>query len=374
MASLDMVDMLKLRASYGINGNDNIGNYESYGVYGARTYNGLGGLAPDQPANPKLTWEENTTWNIGLDFTLYRRFNGTIEYYNRLTTNMLLAKPISWTSGFGNLTQNIGELENKGIEVTLDAEILKKTDLKWSVGINYTHNEVELTDLATDEEFIATGSFWTRHLVGGGYANYYVFDWAGVNPTNGQGLWYTEDGSITTNAAQARRIFKGQVEPNHQGGFNTHLGWKGLTLDAFFEYKLGHYVYVMENRYIASDGYNFGSLHAEHQLGYWEEPGDLVANPIPVANNTSGSNQWGTSKYLEKGDYLRFKNLSIAYNVPRDIVEKIKINSARITFNIENVYCWHDVNYWDPERSVLGGGYAIYPMPRTYTLGVRLGF
>lgn len=374
MSSLNMIDMLKIRASYGINGNDKIGNYESYGVYGARTYNGLGGLAPDQPANPGLTWEENTTWNIGLDFTLYQRVNGTVEYYNRLTTEMLLAKPISWTSGFGSLTQNIGELENKGIEVTLDVDILKKSDLTWSVGLNYTHNQVELLDLATDEEFIASGSFWTRHLVGGGYADYYVYDWAGVNPTNGAGLWYDENGDITTNASQARRVFDGQVEPDHQGGFNTHLGYKGITLDAFFEYKLGHYVYIMENRYIASDGYNYGSLHAEHQLGYWEEPGDIVANPIPVANNTSGSNQWGTSKYLEKGDYLRFKNLSLAYNVPQDIVEKIKISSARISLNIDNVFSWHDVNYWDPERNITGGGYAIYPQPRTYTLGVRLGF
>lgn len=374
MASLDMIDLLKIRASYGINGNDAIGNYDSYGVYGSRSYNGLGGLAPDQPANPALTWEENKAWNIGLDFSVYKRITGTIEYYNRLTTNMLLDQPLSYTTGFNSIQKNIGELSNKGIEVSLDVKVLDGGDFDWSLGLNYAHNKVTLEDLATEDDYIASGSFWTRHVVGGGYADFYVYDWAGVNPTNGEGLWYDDNGDITNNAAQARRVFKGQVEPDHQGGFNTHFGWKGITLDAYFEYKLGHYVYVMEHRYIDADGYNYGSNQTVNSLDYWKEPGDVVANPKPIAFNPTGTNQWGTSKYLEKGDYLRFKNISLAYNLPTEIVEKVKLNSARITLNIENVYSWHDVNYWDPERSTTGGGYAIYPLPRTYTIGVKLGF
>ncbi len=373
MASLDMIDMLKLRASYGVNGNDAIGNYESYGVYGSRTYNGLGGLAPDQLANPELTWEENTTWNIGLDFTLYKRFNGTLEYYQRVTSEMLLDQPLSYTTGFGELRKNIGEMMNKGVEFALDIDVLKDGDFDWSVGMNIAYNQVELTDLATDDEFIPDG-FWRRHVVGGGYSDFYVYDWAGVNPTNGEGLWYDDNGDLTNNANAARRVFKGQVEPDYQGGFNTHFGWKGFTFDAYFEYKLGHYVYIMEHRYTDADGYNYGNNQTVYSLDYWKEPGDVVANSIPIANNSTGTNQWGTSKYLEKGDYLRFKSISLGYNIPDKFVEKAKLNSARITFNVDNVYCWHDVNYWDPERSISGGGYAIYPIPRTYSVAVRLGF
>ena len=166
----------------------------------------------------------------------------------------------------------------------------------------------------------------------------------------------------------------GQVEPDYQGGFNTHFGWKGFTFDAFFEYKLGHYVYIMEHRYTDADGYSYGNNQTAYSLGYWEQPGDLVSNPIPIAANSSGTNQWGTSKYLEKGDYLRFKTISLGYTIPEKFVEKAKLNSARITFNVDNVYCWHDVNYWDHERSITGGGYAIYPLPRTYSVAVRLGF
>lgn len=374
MSGLDMIDLLKLRASYGINGNDNIGTYNSYGVYGPRTYNGLGGLAPDQISNPSLTWEENASWNIGLDFTVYKRLTGSFDYYQRTTTKMLLDVPLSRTTGFNKLRQNIGELNNKGYEITLDAKILDGGDIDWSVGFNYAHNQVTLVDLATEDDYISTGSFWTRHVVGGGIADYYVFDWAGVNPTNGEGLWYDDNGNITNNASLARRVFKGQIEPDYQGGFNTHFGWKGFTLDAYFEYKVGHYVYIMEHRYTDADGYNFGNNQTSYSLGYWEEPGDITGNPKPVAYNSSNSNAWGSSKFLERGDYLRFKNISLAYNIPTKIVEKAKLSSLRITFNVENVYCWNDVSYWDPERDIYGGGYAIYPQPRTYTLGLRVGF
>jgi len=374
MSGLTMIDLLKLRASYGINGNDNIGTYQSYGVYGSRTYNGLGGLAPDQVSNPDLTWEENTTWNIGLDFTLYKRFTGSFEYYQRYTTEMLLNVPLSRTSGFATMRQNIGELSNKGIEFSLDTKIITGGDFDWSVGFNLAYNKVTLEDLATDAEFIESGSFWRRYVVGGGYSEYYVFDWAGVDPTTGAGLWYDDNGDITTNAAAARRVFKGQVEPDYVGGFNTHLGWKGITLDAYFEFKTGHYVYIMEHRYTDADGYNFGSNQTSYSLNYWEQPGDITYNPIPVAFNTSDSNAWGTSKFLEKGDYLRFKNLSLAYDLPTKLVEKIKLSSLRLSLNVENVYCWHDVSYWDPERDVTGGGYAIYPQPRTYTVGLKVGF
>ena len=374
MASLKMIDLLKLRASYGVNGNDNIGDYRSYGVYGSRSYNGLGGLAPDQIANPNLTWEENATWNVGLDFSLYKRINGTVEYYERYTTEMLLDVPLSRTTGFSSIIQNIGELSNKGLEIALDVKIITGGDIDWSVGMNYAMNNTTLEDLATDEEFISGGSFWRRHVVGGGYADYYVFDWAGVNPTNGEGLWYDDDGNITNNASLARRVLQGQIEPDYQGGFNTHVGYKGFTLDAYFEYKVGHYVYIMEHRYTDADGYNFGSNQTIASLGYWEEPGDVTSNPKPIAYNPTGTNAWGTSKYLEKGDYLRFKNISLAYNIPTEIVEKAKLSSVRISLNVENVFCWSDVSYWDPERNMTGGGYAIYPQPRTYTIGLKLGF
>ena len=371
MDGLDMVNMLKFRASYGTNGNDNIGNYESYGVYGSVLYNGNGGLAPAQLANPALTWEENKTYNFGLDFTLYKRFSGTVEYYNRKTTEMLLDIPLSLTTGFNGIRQNIGELENRGIEFSLDADIITG-DINWTAGFNIAHNQTELLDLG-GEDVISDG-FWRRHMVGGGFSDYYMFEWAGVNPANGLGLWYDADGNLTENAALANRKTMGQIQPDYTGGFKTHVDWNGISFDTYFEYKIGHYVYIMERRYTDSDGYNYGSLHTVNSTEYWKEPGDISPNPKPIAFNSTNSNAWGTSRFLERGDYLRWKNLSLSYRIPQNLVEKATLNSATITFNIENVYVWHDVSYWDPERNVTGGGYAIYPQPRTFTLGLKVGF
>ena len=168
--------------------------------------------------------------------------------------------------------------------------------------------------------------------------------------------------------------FKGKVDPDFFGGFTSSLSWKGFTVDAYFNFSYGNSVYIMERRYIDSDGYNWGSIQSANLLPYWREPGDLVPNPKPIPNNTSDSNAWGTSRFLEDGSFLRFKSLTVSYNIPKQWAAKVKLNSARIYMNAVNLYAWHDVSYWDPERDVTGGGYATYPNPRTITFGVDLGF
>jgi len=372
LSSLTMINMLKVRGSYGINGNASIGNYASYGLYGSRTYNGTGGMAPDQLANPDLTWEGNVAMNAGLDFAIYNRFDGSVELYQRTTTDMLLSVPLSRTTGFGSLIQNVGSLENKGVEFNLNAQILKG-DLSWDAGFNFAYNQTQITDLAGQDE-IGDG-FWRRHrLNGNGFTEYYCFDWAGVNPATGAGLWYDEDGNITEDAANARRDFMGHAEPDYIGGFNTTVSYKGFSIGAYFNYTVGNSVYIMERRYLDSDGYNWGSLQSANLLPYWKEAGDVVPNPKPMVNNTSDSNAWGTSRFLEDGSFLRFKNLTVSYNVPSSWAKKIKVDNLRIYMNAVNLYAWHDVSYWDPERAVTGGGYATYPNPKTITFGIDLGF
>lgn len=370
MDNVQWINMLKLRASYGISGNDGIGNYDQYGVYGTSAYNGYATATPASIPNPDLGWEENTAFNVGLDFRLFRRFSGTLEYYKRITSEMLLDVPLSRTSGFSSMRQNIGELENSGIEFNIDAEVLKG-DLNLNIFANVAYNKVELTDLAGEEEI--SDGFWRRHRLGGGYADYYVYDYAGVDPANGMGLWRTEDGEMTYEYSKANRIYKGQVEPDFVGGFGFDVSWKGLSLMANFEYKLGHSVYVMESRYTNSDGYNWGSNQSKDLLRHWKKPGDITDVPKPLVNNSSGANEWGTSRYLYKGDYLRFKTLTLAYQLPRNLIEKAKLNQAKIYVSADNLYCWHNVPYYDPERNVTGGGYTPYPQTRTITFGVELG-
>lgn len=365
----DFINMLKLRGSYGINGNDAIGNYTQYGTYGPVSYNGIGGMSPSRIPNTTLTWELNASYNVGLDFALFKDIQGTFEYYSRTTSEMLLSMPISMTSGASSYVINIGELKNTGIEGSLSYGF-NIGDVNMNLKANAAHNKVEIIDLGGEEE-IADG-FWRRYRVGGGYSDYYVYDWAGVNPANGQSLYYNEDGELTPLYSEARRVYKGQIEPQLFGGFGYDLNWKGFSLNLFFEYKLGQYVYIMESRYTMSDGYNWGSNQNAALLDYWKEPGDISPNPIPLVNNSQGGNEWGTSRFLERGDYLRLKDLTLSYNLPKNLIKNARLNNVRLFVSGTNLYTWHDVSYWDPERPVTGGGYIIFPNAKTYSFGIEI--
>ncbi len=372
MGNLDFIDLLKVRGSYGTSGNWLIGNYESKGLYGTRNYNGLSGLAPASLAKPDITWELSTTTNIGVDFNLFHRLEGSIDVYQRKTEEMLLDVPISQTSGFTSLRRNIGSMQNSGLEVMLNGAVIRNQDMRWNVGGNISFNKTEILDLAGLDE-IADG-FFRRYRVGGnGLSDYYVFDWAGVNPLNGMGLWYDEDGNISENYLDARRIYRGKADPDFFGGITSDFSWKGFSLNVLFEYMIGHSVKVMERRYVDADGFSF-QTQSINSLDYWKQVGDVVATPKPIAGNSSESNAWGTSRFLERGDYFRFKQMSLSYSLPKSILARFDVERVRLYVNTYNLYTWHDVSYFDPERDAKGGGYALYPNPFTMVFGIDLGF
>ena len=183
-----------------------------------------------------------------------------------------------------------------------------------------------------------------------------------------------ERGELTEDYSQARRYYSGKVDPDYIGGITTSFRWKGLSISAYFNFSVGQSVYIMERYYSDSDGYSWATGQSANLLDYWKQPGDIVANPKPIPWNNSNSNAWGTSRFLEDGSYLRFKNLTLSYDLPNQWVEKVWLNSARIYMNAVNLYVWHDVSYWDPERTYTGGGYATFPNARTITFGIDLGF
>ncbi len=378
MSSLEMINLAKLRVSYGINGNASIGNYQAYGLYGSRTYNGLGGMAPDNLANPELRWEGNTAFDVGLDFALFGRLQGTVDWYNRITTDMLLDVPLSRTTGFNSLRRNIGEMKNTGVELSLDGDIINSKDMNWNVGFNISFNNATITDLG-GEDVVADGTWRVHVLNGDGSSQYYVYDWAGVNPADGNGLWWTDDGEggrgeLTENFNNARRYYGGSIDPDFIGGFNTSFRWKGFTVTGYFNFTYGNSVYIMERHYATSDGYSFGDNQESSLLDYWKQPGDIVPNPKPIPWNNSNSNAWSTSRYLEDGSFLRFKNLSVSYDIPKAWANKAFLDNARVYVNMVNLYVWDNVHYWDPERTLKGGGYATYPLPRVVTFGIDIGF
>lgn len=304
MKEVNFVNLLKLRASYGLNGNNNISAYRAYGVYTTAQYNGTTGLRPSRPSNPYLSWEKNGTWNVGLDFTLFEKLDGNIDVYNRLTTDMLLDKNVPQTTGFSTNFLNIGSLRNRGVELQLNYDIINTTDLSWNVGANIAFNRTKIIDLADNEEIAYSEDSRLRHVVGKSLYTFRLLDYYGVDPTNGLALWRDENGSLTSDYNKARYVYPASPEPKYTGGFNTSLAWKGFQLGAFFEFKGGNHVMLIERRYLESDGDRMSNNQIKTALNYWKNPGDTGVNPKPIAGNSTNSYSFSSTRFLQKGDYL----------------------------------------------------------------------
>ncbi|WP_298663382.1 TonB-dependent receptor [uncultured Barnesiella sp.] len=366
----NVLNVLKLRYSYGVNGNDNIAAYAHYGLYSDIVYNGITGQLPSQLQNRKLTWETNKTHNIGVDFRLFDRLSGSIDWYTRRTEDMLIASPLPYTTGFSSQAQNVGQIRNSGIEVQLDADIFNTNDFKWSAGVNFAANRSKVLELAPGQDFIGTS---LRYVVGEQLYTYWLYDYAGVNPQNGNALWRNEEGLLTENSQEARRINAGSPEPLWTGGFNTELSWKGLSLGIQLEARYGNKVLNQDRSLFESDGYYGDQNIWKGALNYWKQPGDMNVLPKPVYNNSSNSMQTST-RYLEDGSYLRIKDITLAYNLPSKWTKKALMSGVRIYASALNLYTFHNMNYWDPEHGTTGATVISYPMTRSMIVGVDITF
>jgi hypothetical protein len=331
-------------------------------------------MLPSRPENPNLSWEKNGAWNVGLDFTLFENLEGNIDVYKRKTTDMLLDKNVPQTTGFSSNFLNIGSLDNRGIEIQMDYKILNTRDLVWSVGGNISFNRTKILELGDNEEIAYSEDGRLRHMVGNSLFTFRLFDYAGVDPTNGDALWYDKAGNLSNDYNKARYNYDYSPEPKFTGGFNTDLSWKGLKLSTFFEFKGGNYVMLIEKRYLESDGNQMNQNQLKEALNYWKQPGDTGVNPKPIAGNGTNSYSFGSTRFLQKGDYLRVKDITLSYTFPTKLVEKAKIGGLKLYVSAQNIYTFHDVDWWDPERGIDGIGYGIYPMTKAVTGGIELSF
>lgn len=365
-----VLNQLKLRYSYGVNGNDNIAAYAHYGLYSDIVYNGITGQLPSQLQNRKLTWETNKTHNIGIDFRLFDRLNGSIDWYTRRTEDMLIAAPLPYTTGFASQAQNVGKIRNSGVEVQLDAEIFNTNDFKWTAGVNFAANRSKVLELAPGQDFIGTT---LRYVKGEQLYTYWLYDYAGVNPQNGNALWRNEEGLLTENYGEARRINAGSPEPLWTGGFNTELSWKGISLGIQLEARYGNKVLNQDRSLFEADGSYGDSNIWKGAMNYWKKPGDTNVLPKPVYNNSSNSSAIST-RYLEDGSYLRIKDITLAYSLPSKWTKKALMSGVRIYASALNLYTFHNMNYWDPEHGTSGATIISYPMTRSMIVGVDITF
>ncbi len=353
------INLLKLRASYGVNGNNAIGAYRAYGVYATTTYNGFVGLAPSRPANPDLSWELNKTWNVGLDFGFFdNRITASVDFYNRLTEDMLLSKQVPYTTGFGSNFMNIGALRNRGLEFQLEGTLIQSRDWLWTAGFNISFNRSKVLDIGDSEYLVASDSrvddtTATRIVKGRSLYTYYLRDWYGVNPSTGDGLWWTADGKLTSNVNNAQYIYTGSPEPKATGGFNTSLSWKGFNLSAWFDYAVGQKV-LITNGYI-DDGYDMTVNTSTLALNYWKNPGDTGVSPKPVAGQPGRYFVGYSTRFLQDGSYMRIKDVTLSYTLPEKLLKNTGfLTGARVYVSALNPYTFHHLDALDPEVGVLG--------------------
>lgn len=366
---------LRLRASYGTSGNADIGNFVSQELYGfGAAYQNEPGSSPAQIGNPNLTWENSNNLNVGLDFAILdSRIGGTVEYYNRTSENLLLNVPVSSTSGFTTATRNIGKVQNRGVEVTLNLTPFKATragGFDWNVNFNISFNQNEVLELP-DGEDILNGLQIFRE--GQPIRAYYLQKWAGVNPANGTPLWAVDGGGVTGTYSQASRFLVGNAEPDFIAGLTNAFSFKGFTLSAFFYTAQGNEIYNQSRAFMESDGLRFGWAHLKAAGTHWENPGDIAERPQPRSGGNNGAQNLST-RYLEDGSYIRLRNIVLGYSLPASWMQRARLQNVTIYVQGQNL--WTQTNYTglDPEADESGNEFFRYPVGKSITFGVDVTF
>lgn len=376
------VDYLKLRGSYGVTGNANIGlnNYQSLFTYGV-DYNGEGAQAVDTFGNKNLSWEINKTLDLGVEFGLFQNtLTGNVAYFRRKSEDLLLDVPLSQTTGFTEQTQNIGALVNKGFELQLTANIINTEDIAFSIGGNVSTVENEVTKLPLDPNGVERTITTTIDRIETGHPvrEYYMPTWAGVNPETGLNEWYKNgvDGETTTNFNDAEAVFQGGNSiPTVTAGMNFNFSFKGFFVNANAYYAGGHKIYEGWHLYLnQTNGYPLFAYNGyQTLLDRWQEPGDIARN----SKFTSDGEPWQRhSKYLYDADFLRLRTVTVGYDFPSSLMEQVGMTSARIFVRGNNLATWvkDDNLLYDPEQDLGGETGLETPPTKAFLLGVNLTF
>lgn len=381
LQGVDFINLLKIRASYGITGNAGIGNFDWAGLWGfTPVYDGNGGAAPSQVANPNLTWESQGNTNIGLDLEMFNsRFRTNVDYFIRNSTELLLDRPLSMTTGFRTVQQNFGDMQNSGFEIALSGDVVSTDDFLLTLGANITFLKNELTKLP---EAYIDGT--KRREEGRDYQEYFLYGWAGVDPANGDPLWYTDSSrsETTNNVNEADRFYDGKsATPSAFGGFNLSANWKGLTLSAMFNYQFGNYVYDAPGWVLHGDGRFTPRSTSQYAFeNRWtQEKADAGQTDFLFPQHRWGgnqsSNQRNSDRYLYDGDFIRLKRVNLSYNFPESITSRISMRSLQVYVSLDNYWTWTKDSElpFDPEQAISGVYNTTTPISKTVNFGINIG-
>ena len=427
MKGVEAFDLLKVRAGYGVTGNSEITAFlyqDSFGT--SNTYNDKVVAVAERMPNDRLGWESAHMATVGLDMSLVGRVNVTLDLYNTDNKNLLLDVPQAPSTGFTTYTANVGTVNNKGIEIAVDADVIKTKDWNWNLGANIGINRNTVKYLPNGSFRRGFGTPLVEQIVAEGRDIYtwYMPEWAGVDPETGDPLWwvyeketnadgatlyymvdergnptsekttettmypvYTGNRETTNMYSKADYRMVGSATPKFTGGMSTNLTWKNWSLGANLHFVYGNKIYNRERNTIDSDGsyIDYNMMSIDNGLGWvrWDPDDEsthtIATHPRPKQNGNKKSNSV-SSRYLEDGSFLRLQNITLAYNINKPLFKGF-IQGGRVYFTADNVLTFTKFSGADPEVNLEGTSWSLagmysdnYPVPRSFVFGVDLKF
>lgn len=367
----------KLRVSYGVNGNIPGNLYDYYGLYDmSYSYNDQPAMVESNLANPDLSWEKNYALNVGVDFFLFSRLNLSVDWYVRNTKDLLLSRSVNPVTGFSSITDNIGKMRNKGVEIELSSTNIDRNDFLWTTAFNLSHNKNEVIKLADVSEYY-TDSYY---IVKEGYSlgTIALREYAGVDPENGKPMYYSNvlvDGErsreIVYDPNEAVSVPLANIYPKVSGGLTNTFRYKMFDLSFNLSYSLGGHSYDAGMWALQDDGYSSYAPKSVELRRRWQKPGDVTDVPRYVNGQEFGG-YWHSSRGIHSTDHLRLKSLILGVNAPRKWLNPVGLSMARIYFSGTNLLTWAKYDQYDPE---LQGtvGFDIPPL-KTFSVGLEVEF
>ena len=366
----DWLKDLQFRVSYGSTGNSGIDPYLALGLVGASStmYIDASGTVIANASNPDLTWEKVKTFNIGLSGRLFDRVDFDLQYYDKVTSDMLMSIPYSYTTGFSAGYGNVAEMYNRGFDFTIGVDIIKNKDWYWNVKVNGNYNKNKVTKLFQGLDQYVLGDFQMLE-VGHDMGEYYMVRWSHVDPADGQSVWLDKDGNYTKIYSEANRVQTGKswIAP-WSGGLSTTVAWKGLQLDVQFTGMFDRYMFNNERMWLEDPQANGTYNMAASMLNMWTTPGQKT--DIPAANAVRQAD----TMWLEDASFVRLKYLQLSYTLPKNWLDQTGfIKGAKVFLVGRNLLTFTGYKGYDPEVNNTMT-FGNYPNTRQYSIGAQLTF
>jgi TonB-linked SusC/RagA family outer membrane protein len=385
----DVINFLKIKSSIGLTGNSEISNFASRGLYTSTYFGDEVGLFSTQMANNDLSWEKTTQFDVGIEYEVFQgRISGGVDYYNKKTNGLLLSLPIDPTSGYVSILRNLGKMTNHGWDIYINTRNLVGK-FKWSTSFNISTFKNTVTDLS-GQSILPVGRNLNAGIVGQPLGVFYGVKYAGVDPENGDALYYLADGTTTANWSNASQASNyrvlGNPNPKHYGGITNTFEYGGFDLSIMGQWSYGNDVFnssaVFQQQVFSNQGLDNQTIE---MLNYWKKPGDVTNVPRPDLLKNNGNRI--TSRFISDGSYFRFKTVTLGYNIPRSVVSKIKFSTMKLYVTGQNILTFTnykgndpEVNYTQPTATtqtsnlINGVDYYSSPQAKSVIFGIKLGF